>query len=143
MTDVITYGDEDGAMKMWLLTTPVAALLTRGDGGVSIFLSMPKGSPIPSLIINRIGGGPRARKDIPESVVRYTYSCWGNTRDEASTIARTLIAELENLARTRVDVNALGVQLYAAEVMNVRWLPDPDSDRPRVIVDAMVTTVTT
>lgn len=143
MTDVVHYGDEDGAMKLWLLTTPVATLVTRAGGGVSIYLAMPKGAPIPAVIINRIGGGPRARKDIPESVVRYSYTCWGTTRDEAGNVCRALVDALENLARTRVDVNALGVQLYGADVIGTRWLPDPESQTPRFIVDALVTTVST
>jgi hypothetical protein len=69
------------------------------------------------------------------------FDCWGKTRSQAGDIGRTLIAELEDLAQTGGRI-VNGTYLGAAATQNMRWLPEPDSDTPRYIVDALITTVT-
>lgn len=139
MTAVVHYADVENLVKTWALTTDVAPLVAR-PGGYNIYLAMPAASPMPSVVLSRVGGGPRARKDLPEEVSRISFSCWANTRAEAGVISRTLCAELETLARTGGYINA-GTVLAAGDVVSMIWLPDPDSDKPRYIVDALVTTV--
>jgi hypothetical protein len=134
--------DDEALVKAWALQTSVAALLTRADGGVSIYNAMPKAAPVPSLICWRTGGGPRARKDLPEHRARMQMHCWGTSRAQASLIARTLVSELDSLARLG-GFDHGDARLAAAEVINLIWLPDPESDTARYIVDALVTTVST
>jgi len=138
---MITYADTETTVKTWLLTTSVAPLLLRPDGGYSIYNAMPAKSPIPALVAFQVTGGPRSRKDLPEQQVRMQFDCWGKTRLQAGDIARALIAECEDCARTGGRV-INGVYLGAAVTQTMRWLPEPDSDTPRYIVDALITTVT-
>lgn len=138
---VTQFGDVETAVKRWLSGGEVAALVQR-NALPMIFLAMPKGSPVPSVILSLIGGGP-IRADLPETLYRMSFDCWGTTRDEAGAIARTVVAELESLSLTGGYVEpTTGVYLGAAQVIMHRWQPDPDSDTPRYIVDALITTVT-
>jgi hypothetical protein len=135
------YADTETIVKTWLLTTNLTLLLERPDGGISIYNAMPPKSPVPALIAWQVAGGPRPRKDLPEQQVRMQFDCWGKTRSQAGDIGRTLIAELEDLAQTGGRI-VNGTYLGAAATQNMRWLPEPDSDTPRYIVDALITTVT-
>jgi len=138
---MIAYADTETVVKTWLLSSDVAPLLLRSDGGYSIYNAMPPKAPIPALVMFQVAGGPRTRKDLPEQQVRMQFDCWGKTRKEAGDIARTLIGELENCALTGGRVIG-GVYLGTAVTQMMRWLPEPDSDTPRYIVDALITTVT-
>lgn len=135
------YGPVERAVKDWLMTTSLPPLLTRADGGVSLYMAMPIGAPIPVVTVMLVGGGPRAGADLPDCRYRLSFDVYGTSRDEASLIARTLVSELENLGGANAGVNVDGVCLGSAEVLNVMWRPDPDSDTARYIVDALITTV--
>ncbi len=140
---LVSYADTENVIKRWLLTTSVAPLLLRSAGVYAIYLALPKGAPNPALVLTLVAGGPDRGHDIPQQSDRIQFDCWGRTRDESGLICRTLINELESLARaawyTDPDTDTL---LACASVLSKRWLPDPDSDTPRYIVDALITTVT-
>jgi hypothetical protein len=136
----VVYADAEALAKAWALSTSLAPLLTRTGGGVSIFLAMPTSAPIPALVLHRAGGAPRARKDLPEDAARIQFDCWGNTRAQAGEICRTLVAELESIARSGGFSDG-DARLAAAEVTSVFWLPDEQSDTPRYIVDALLITL--
>lgn len=138
---MILYADTEAVIKTWLHTTSVAPLLLRDDGGYSIYNAMPARSPVPALIAWQVTGGPLTHKHLPEQQVRMQFDCWGLSRLQSGDIARTLIAELEWLAQGGGDIIS-GVYLGAAATQAMRWLPDPDSDTARYIVDALITTVT-
>lgn len=139
MSPVVRFADVENLVKTWLLTTTVAPLVTVGTR-VDIYFAMPTAAPIPSIVLSRAGGAPRRRSDLPEEVTRISFDCWGTSRAQAGTICRALMAELDSLARIGPFITA-GTLLAVGEVASVVWLPDPDSDRPRYIVDALVTTV--
>lgn len=139
---MITYGSIEQATKDWLATTSVAALVTRAPGALSIYLSMPPAAPVPAVLISLIGGGPLGGADLPQTRYRVQFDCIGTTRDQASMLARTVIGELEWLGRGGPGAIAAGVYLGSATVLAQIWAPDPDSDRPRYIVDTAITTVT-
>lgn len=141
MVSVVAYGDVESAAKAWLATTDVAPLVTRTAGGLSVFLAMPASAPTPCVIVRRVGGGPAVRKDLPEDHSRLSFDCWADTRSQAILIARTLIAECDSLGRNGGYI-AGSVYLCVADVLSLLWLPDPDSDKPRYIVDALVTSLT-
>lgn len=138
---MITYADTETVVKTWLLTSSVAPLLLRLDGGYSIYNAMPPAAPVPALIAWQVTGAPRPSKDLPEQSARIQFDCWGRTRMQAGEIARTLISELEWVAQSGGRIVG-GVYFGTAVTQSMRWLPEPDSDTPRYIVDALITTVT-
>lgn len=137
---MITYANTETTVKTWLTTTTVAALVERPDGGINVFNAMPKGSPLPAVVLFQVSGGPSARKDLPEQAARIQFDCWAATRAQASTIALQICAELDHLQRS-VGPIIDGVYLGATSAPTMLWLPDPDSDTPRYIVGALVVTV--
>lgn len=143
MTVVTAYADVESAVVAWLATTPVAPLVTRaGDGGLNIYRAMPTSAPLPAVVVNRVGGGPRARSDVPEDVARLSFDCWGSSRADAIAVATALVAACENLAETGTYVTGDGTaRLVAAEVVLWLWSPDPNSDTPRYVVDALFSTL--
>lgn len=136
---MIEFADTENVVKAWLPTTSVGPLIQRADGGYSVFLAMPPGAPNPAVIITQIAGGPDPN-DLPQQTVRIQFDCWGRTRTEAGNIARALIGELDWIPRNGGAI-VQGAYLGAMQVQMMRWLPDPESDTPRYIVDALVTTV--
>lgn len=138
----VTYGPVDKAVKSWLLSTSVTATVPTAGGTPAIYLSMPKSSPLPALLIDLVSGGPAEGADIPIARYRLSFDCLGRTRDEAVTIALELISVLQGLGVYDVGVAENGVFLASASVLNLRWQPDPNSDTARYIVDALIATVT-
>lgn len=138
----VHYGDPEQLVKAWLKTTPVAATVPLpGNLGPAIFNAMPKAAPNPALLIELIGGGPLSRADLPAAQYRLSFDAFGRTRAEAAAITYALVEALENLGRESTYTDG-ATTLYTASVVLVRWLPDPDSDTPRYVVDALVTTLT-
>lgn len=136
------YADVENVIKLWLMTTQVTGLLTRSDGGVSIFLTMPKSTVIPSVIVRRVGGGPQNRKELPLDRARVSLSCWGTSRASAGVLSRMIVAECDELNRTGGWIDGdTAATLGSLEPVGVLWLPDPVSDTPRYIVDAIATTM--
>lgn len=141
MAALVEFADVETLTKQWLMTTAIPALVTRAvDGGVSIYLAMPPAAPVPAVVLTRLGGGPRRYKELPEDQARISFSCWGTSRAQAGTIVRTLVAELESLGRNGGYVSG-DARLADAEVVRVFWLPDPESDTPRYIADALILAV--
>ncbi|MDP8971148.1 MAG: DUF3168 domain-containing protein [Actinomycetota bacterium] len=124
----------------WTHTTPVAALVTREPGKYNIFRAMPIGSPLPSVVLSRVGGAPPRRSDMPLDVARISFDCWAADRTTAADIARELVGACENLSQAGAYTHAAGI-LLAAEVVSHIWVPDPESDTPRYVVDAMFTSI--
>lgn len=136
-----TYGDIEALVKTWLGFTAVAALVRRTDGGLNIFEAMPLSSPLPAVVLTRIGGVGDPRSDVPVDEARIQFDCWAATRTEAKKIASVLAAECANLAET--GGFTLGADLlYVAEVVGWVWLPDRQSDTARYVVDARFTALT-
>lgn len=139
MTGPITYGPVDEAVKQWLLDSDDVSTSVMAGG--HIYLAMPKSSPLPAVIITLIGGGPKRRADLPLSQYRLTFDCLAASRQAASDIARALCGDLDMLGRDGPGYVTAGMYLGGADLLSMRWQPDPDSDTPRYIVDALITTV--
>ena len=137
---MMTFAATEVTVAEWLAGSTVAPLVLRPDGGVSIFNAMPKGAPLPAVVLFQVTGGPTPRKDLPEQTVRMQFDCWATTRSESRNIALQIAVELDNIQRNGGPIVS-GVYLAATSSPTVRWLPDPDSDTPRYIVDALITTV--
>lgn len=135
------YGPVEAAVRDWLKTTDVAPLVTRANGTIDIYRAMPKSAPNPVIVLTLVGGGPFPRADLPATRYRISFDVLGRSLDEANQIAMALVGELVWLGQADAGEVVGGVYLGAADVLNVRWQPDPESDTPRYIVDALITTV--
>jgi hypothetical protein len=132
---MMTFAPTEVTVAEWLATTTVAPLVSS-----AIFNAMPKGAPLPAVVLFQVTGGPAVAKDLPEQQARIQFDCWAAKRSEARNVALQLASELDNLQREG-GVVVSGVYLAATSVPTIRWLPDPDSDTPRYILDALITTV--
>lgn len=138
---MIAYADVETLVKTWLRQTGVAALVPLPDGsGPAIFNAMPKGAPEPAIICRLISGGPTSRNDIPVAEYRFSFSITAASKAQAADIAYALIETGEDLARNGSYSDGI-TTLFSGRILAVRWQPDPDSDTPRYIVDALITTV--
>lgn len=127
-----TYVDAEDVAKSWLLGTSVAALVAG-----KVFMAMPTGSPVPSVVLSRVGGSPPRGSDVPVDFARISFSIWASTRPQAKDITKALVGEIESIAYTGAVDTPAG-RIDGAEVINWLWLPDPVSDTPRYIVDAQL-----
>lgn len=125
----MTYVDAEDVAKAWLLGTSVAAMVNN-----KIFMAMPKGSPLPSITLSRVGGSPPAGSDVPADYARISFDVWAATRPQAKAIAKALVSECESLAYTGAVETPDG-RIDVAEVINWLWMPEAVSDTPRYIVD--------
>ncbi|MET0415341.1 MAG: hypothetical protein ABW022_04910 [Actinoplanes sp.] len=141
MSVVVTYSDTVRVVQAWLATTSVAPLVQLPSGPPAIYIAMPLSNPDKAVTLRLIAGRPDSRKDLPQQTDRVQFDCWAMTHDDASAIKLALVSELESLARLGGFVAGL-TYIGSAVVVSQRWLPDKDSDRPRYIVDALITTVT-
>jgi hypothetical protein len=77
----------------------------------------------PQVVLRQVGG-----TDLTPLV---QFDCWADTKQQAGTTAADLMTEVSRLA----SVDADGTRLHGGTVEQCRWLPDPNSDRPRYVVD--------
>jgi len=135
--------DVEKLVQQWLAQSALAATsLTRTDGGVNVFRAMPNKAPLPSIVLSRVGGAPPARVTLPQDNARISFACWAASRDEAAGLAAQLVDELGALGETGGWGPTVTGHLSAAEVLSLVWVPDPASDTPRYVVDAIVTAIT-
>lgn len=138
----MSYADVEGLVQRWLLGTTLAATLTRPDGGVSIFRAMPKSSPLPSIVLSRVGGAPARGSDVPADVARISFDCWAASRAVAVALSMDLVFLLEELGPVADGYVEGDARLAVAETVSWLWMPGPDSDTPRYVVDALITAIT-
>jgi hypothetical protein len=136
------FADIEAAVKQWGIGNPRVAATVTHDGRTHVYQSMPAASPIPSLIIQRLGGAPIGRSELPVDAARLTFDCWGTTRGQALTIAQTLVTELDCLGSMGGYVLP-DVTLTTAVVYSWTWLPDIRTDVARYVVDATIWALTT
>jgi hypothetical protein len=129
-----TYVDIELMCRDWLRAGPVGALTTN------IFQSMPASSPVPSVIGQRVGGAPMRNEDLPADRSRMSWDCWHTNRPDCYALSAAVITEIENLSQTGGYKTFTGL-LLVGEVIGWHWLPDPASDTPRYIVDALMVAV--
>lgn len=131
--------DSELLVITWLKVSPLAALLTRPDGGINIFQAMPLGAPKPIVIAKRVGGAIPRRSDIPYERARISFDCRDTTRTGTWAIAGLLIGQLNNLGELGGFHDPAIGTLFDCEHLSTRWLPDRESDEPRYIVDGLFT----
>ncbi len=133
--------DIENVVKAWLRASPLVADLVPlpGNRGPAVYLSMPKSAPIPVVLVRMASTGPAPRKDIPEQVTRFSLHTVADSRDECWQIAAAIVDVLEQAREQQYSDGVTTV--VNAQTVGVRWLPDEDSDAPRYVVEALITTV--
>jgi hypothetical protein len=137
-----TFPDIETLVQNWLGYTSVAALVRRTDGGLNIYQAMPNSSPLPAVVLSRVGGAPSRRSNVPTDTARISFDCWAATRAEAREIAAAVVAESQNLSEYGGFTLPPNI-LYVGEVTTFLWLPDRNSDTARYVVDVLFTAITT
>jgi hypothetical protein len=137
-----TWPDTEGALRDWLREQPsLQALVAR-----RVFFGVPRNArQWPLVTVQRVGGA----EDISEAPVDRALvqiDVWGEidgsgNGDKAGTTAvvnalRSLLGSVKHRTPLNATVDALGVT-----VAGVAWVPDPADDRPRYVVTAEVTAV--
>lgn len=139
MTFTRTFADVEGGLRSWL----------RAQSGVSsvvgtrVFFGIPRdeaGQPsaaFPLIVLNRVGGAPQTG-GAPLDDALIQLDCWGGISNKAQAwaAAKAVMDALESMTPQTL---AAGVYAYGASVESVIWLPNPDDDRARYVVTAMVT----
>lgn len=75
------------------------------------------------IVLHRIGG--------PDESCLIQFDVWHSNKPDAAALAAELATACDGLTRYQDD----DVILHGAAVESSRWLPDPESDTPRYIVD--------
>lgn len=122
--------DAEGAVRAWArANSAIAAAFTGG-----IYFGPPEGTvTFPLVRVQRIGGGP-VPGDTPLDDAAMSFLVWGSAKAQAATAAMVLVSEIESMpCGTAMGSGAVG--LGARVTLGPVWSPDPDTDRPRYIVD--------
>lgn len=123
--------DAEGAVRAWArANTAIAAAFTGG-----IYFGPPEGTvTFPLVRLQRIGGGP-VPGDTPIDEAVISWLVWGTNKAQAAAAAMTLVSQIESmLCGTAMGAGAVG--LGARVTLGPVFSPDPDTDRPRYIVDS-------
>ena len=113
------HSDVDGAVRAW-----ARAAVTSVSGRV--FFAPNNSAPHPQIVVNRLPS--------PDWAALYQFDVWADSLGAAQSTAIDLANALEGLA----SYTSGGSTLKSADVLRRHPQPDPESDRPRVIVDATV-----
>lgn len=116
-----TWVDVEAAIREWARDT-----VTGVNGRV--FFGAAKAA-LPQIVLARLGG--------PDDSAFIQFDVWGSDKAEAADAAAELATAVDALDRYVSD-DATTI-LHGATVDGIRWLPDPDDDRPRYVVDATFT----
>lgn len=123
--------DAEGAVRAWARAN--AAIVAAFTGG--IYFGPPEGTPtFPLLRVQRVGGGPVAG-DTPIDDAAISFLAWGSNKAQVAAAVMVLASEVESmLCGTAMGSGAVG--LGARVTLGPVWSPDPDTDRPRYVLDA-------
>lgn len=117
VAEAATFVAVTPAVKQW------ASAVTE----TSVYRGFQDSEPLPQIRAARIGG--------PDEAALYQFDVLGDGATAVENLAAVLATALEALSGVVVD----GVLLHGARVDDVRWAPDSTTDRPRMIVSAVVT----
>lgn len=144
-----SYPDIEGGLRTFLRAdTGVIAATADVQGAASVWFGIPKGATedyFPLITIMRVGGGDDA-SDIPIDRALLQIDCWGSlhtngngNKASATTLVNAVRSALRAVRR-RTEL-ATGIYAFGFNVESSIWLPDPDNDRPRYVVTAEGTAI--
>lgn len=113
--EAVTWVDVEGAVRAW--ARDVVASAER-----RVFFGANDKAGYPQIVLSRIGG--------PDDNCLIQFDVWGATKDVTAATAAELAEACDGLSRYDTG-SAL---LHGAGKADIRWLPDPESDRPRHVV---------
>jgi hypothetical protein len=119
MIEARTAVDIESAVRQW-----------ARDAGFTTFFGTNNSGSFPQVIVQRIAG--------PDDDCLVQFDVWGGQgagKKQAADEAARLATELTGLS----SFDHVGTRLHDARWTGTRWLPDPTSDRPRYIVEAVFT----
>jgi len=118
--------DVDAALISFLANHASLTSLHGGRVGTKL------GTAFPAVRVTNLG----AQWSQPwETRPEFQVECWGDTQGEANLLARTVRAVIPEL---RGPV-ASGYVTAAITTLDPRWMPDPDTNRPRYLMQAEIT----
>lgn len=139
------FPDVEGALVTWLKTQTT---LTTALGGQRIFFGVPKGATeatFPLVTVQLVGTVPDP-SDAPIDRALIQLDVWGSIgasgngkKAEATALVNTVRALLHSIHQP--TPMGTSVTVFGCNVESVAWLPDPPSDRPRYVVTAEVTAI--
>jgi hypothetical protein len=113
------HTDVDGAVRAW-------ARAALGGLAGRVFFAPNNAAPFPQVVVNRLPS--------PDWAALYQFDVWADNLAAAQSTAITLSNALEGLATWTSGATTL----KSATVLRRHPQPDPESDKPRVVVDATV-----
>lgn len=114
------FVDVEQAVIAWLkANVPLA--------GNRVFAGYNSAAAQPQVVVQRIAG--------PDDAALVQCDVWAPYRSNAAVAA----AQLASAASSLALFDSGNVRLKGAAVESIRWLPDPESDTPRYIVDITFT----
>lgn len=99
--------------------------------GPRISATLPDAPVFPLVTLTRVGGAPSVLEWVDSG--RVQLDAWAATKAGASDLARELIRALADARGRRVP--GVGVLTAVSVVLGPLWQPDPDTLRPRYLVD--------
>lgn len=140
--------DVEGGLVDWLKTrAQVTALVAQ-----RVFFGVPRtvveADDYPMIVAFRVGGGDDD-SEAPTDLALVQFDVWGRLRGKegAMAVANALRSELKGLRGRTVlrapTADTPGVVAFGATVDTVLFRPDPADQRPRYVVQALVSTIAT
>jgi len=141
-----TLPDIEGALRTWLRAqSPITALV-----GQRVFFGVPKGATevtFPLITVQLVDASDDA-SEAPLTQALVQFDVWGSIDEsgngkkaETTVVVNTLRSVLRTV-RGRTALTA-SVAAFGIDAVGIGWSPDPDNDRPRYVVTAEVTAVST
>lgn len=138
------FPDTEGAVRAWLRSAPDVSALV----GQRVFFGVPKGATeatFPLVVVQRVGGGDDP-SEAPVDIALVQLDCWGGIDDSGNGRKAQATALVNAVRSAAADLRSPitpipNVVLHGVNVESVVWLPDADNDRPRYVVTAEVTAI--
>lgn len=133
----LVYADVEGAVRDWLKDASEIAALVDGR----VFFAIPEPTNWPLIVVHQVSGGPDAG-EAPISNSLIQIDCWSGptktgkaNKAEATEVMNAVVGAVQSLT-CGTSMGTAGVAL-GARIQNVSWLPDPDTNQARYVVDAL------
>jgi len=104
-------------------------------------IGIPAGITAPCKFLLFTGDGGAGNPDVPMTVTRFTFHCYGATQTEAQSVFRKLADALNRAQDKRVTLATGSVALlrFAFKESGPLDLPDPEINFPRVVCTYRIT----
>ena len=114
-----------GGLRDWLRA---ASAVTALVGTRTYLGALPLGSPLPALVVSRVGGGMDGYTYDAAMIQVEAWAASGSQAETLITAAVTVLASAPEATALNASAQLMGARLNA-----LLWFPDPDTDIPRYI----------